>query len=299
MNRVIFFGRIHFKNKRSVNLAKAAYIRFNETIAKGDLLYRPDALFGDEEAILEEFEDLHLDFPRKSFGEVTDKTLTHTERGMTTLLGYAMAGRIDMFVITAGELPRQITGTVDNSKSAAQYFVAGQEALESGRHREAVDAFTDSIRSFGRHPWAYDARALAYYALGDLAEAEADFRRAREEYPSLPSPHLGLARIFARQERYSAAMDSGRLAMEHSIPHQPGYWITALFLAEVMMARLEKEMGQLSETEVDLYQKQVGGFLDRYAMKLKQLGGNRTEYYPTPETHAALVERFEGLRAVA
>ena len=299
MNRVIFVGRIHFKNKRSVNLAKAAYIRYNETIAKGDLLYRPDDLFGDEEAIQEEFEDLFLDFPRKSYGEVTDKTLSHTEQAMETLLGYAMAGRVDMFVITAGELPRQYTGTVDNSKSAAQHYVLGQEALDAGDDEAAVAAFSDSIASFPRHPWAHDGRALAHYALGAFDEAEADFRAAREQYPHLPSPHLGLARLFARKEQYSAAMDSGKRAMDNSIPHQPGYWITALFITEVMLARLEKEMGQLSETEVDLYHKQINSFLGRYAMKLKQLGGNRTEHYPTPEAHQALTERFEDLRAVA
>ena len=299
MNRVIFFGRIHYKNKRSVNLAKAAYIRYNDTIAKGDLLYRPDALFGDEEQILEEFEDLYLDFPRKSHDEVTDKTLAHTEQGMATLLGYAMAGRVDMFVITAGELPRQITGTVDNSKSAAQYHVAGQEALEAGDFATAITEFTNSINSFARNPWAHDGRALAAYELSDLDAAEADFREARAQHPHLPSPHLGLAKIFARREQYSAAMDSAKKAMDNSIPHQPGYWITALFITEVMMARLEKEMGQLSETEADLYHKQVNSFLSRYEMKLKQLGSNRTEHYPTPEAHAALVERFEGLRAMA
>ena len=299
MNRVIFFGRIHFKNKRSVNLAKAAYIRFNETIAKGDMMYRPDALFGDEEAIEEEFEELFLDFPRQSHDEVTDKNLAHTTAAMESLLGYAMAGRVDIFVITAGELPRQITRVVDNAKSAAQYYGEGQAALEAEDYETAVDEFTKSIGSFPRHPWAHNGRALAQYELGKLEEAEADFRAAREQYPALPSPHLGLAKIFADREAYSAAMDSGKEAMKHSIPHQPGYWITALFCAEVMMARIEKEMGKLSESEVELYHKQIDSYLSRYAMKLKQLGSDRTELYPGPERLAELKERFEGLKAVA
>lgn len=299
MNRVIFFGRIHFKNKRSVNLAKAAYIRFDETIAKGDMMYRPEALFGDEEQIQEEFTDLFLDFPRTSHAEVTDKNIAHTTKAMESLLGYAMAGRIDMFVITAGELPRQITRVVDNAKSAAQYFGEGQEALEAGAYDEAIAEFTSSIRSFPRHPWAYDARALARFELDQYDEAEADFREARTQYPALPSPHLGLAKIFAQREAYSAAMDACKEAMRHSIPHQAGYWITALFSAEVMMARLEKEMGKLSDAEVDLYHKQIDSYLDRYRMKLKQLGSDRTEHYPTPEHWEGLMARFEGLKAVA
>ena len=299
MNRVIFVGRIHFKNKRSVNLAKAAYIRFNETIAKNDLMYRPEDLFGDEEAIREDFEELFLDFPRKSHDEVTDKNIAHTTTAMESLLGYAMAGRIDMFVITAGELPRQITRLVDNTKTTAQYFAEGQESLEAEDFEKAVEGFTSSVQSFPRHPWALNGRALANYELGKAAEAEADFRAARELYPDLPSVHLGLAKIFADREEYSAAMDAGKKAMANSIPHQPGYWITALFCAEVMMARIEKEMGNLSETEVELYHKQIAGYLGRYEMKLKQLGSNRTELYPGPERLEGLKARFEGLKAVA
>ena len=299
MNRVIAFGRIHYKNKRSVNLAKEAYIRFNDTIAKGDMLYLPDALFGDEEQILEEYTDLHIDFPRKSHDEVTDKNLAHTTQALNTLLGYAMAGRVDMFVITAGELPRQVTGLVDNTKSTAQYFGAGQEALTEGDFETAAAEFGKSIASFPKHPWAYDARAQVHLLLGDSAAAEADYRSARELYASLPGPHLGLANIFAERGEYSAAMDSARKAMDNSIPHQPGYWITALFLAETMMARLEKEMGNLSGDEVDLYHRSIGGYLQRYEAKLRQLGKNRTELYPEPARLKELQARFEGLQAVA
>lgn len=299
MNRVIFFGRIHFKNKRSVNLAKAAYIRFNETIAKGDMMYRPETLFGDEEEIQEEFTDLFLDFSRASHAEVTDKNIAHTTTAMESLLGYAMAGRVDMFIITAGELPRQITRIVDNDKSAAQYFNEGQEALEAQDYEGAVAGFTSSIESFPRHPWAYNGRALAYFELGRHPEAEADFREAREQYPALPGPHLGLAKVSAEREGYSAAVDSCERAMSHSIPHQPGYWITALFSAEVMLARLEKETGKLSDAEMDLYHKKIDGYLGRYRMKLKQLGGDRTELYPTPERLQGLLSRYENLKAVA
>lgn len=298
MNRVIFFGRIHYKNSRSANLAKDAFIRYAETIAKGDLMYKPEDLFGEEPAE-QTFDELFLDFPRKSHDEVSDKTVAHTTQSMETLLQFAMAGRVDCFVITAGELPRQVTRTVDNDKSTAQYYGEGYEAYERGAYEEVVPLMTSAIKSFKNHPWAYDARGLAQLELGNLEEAEADLRKARELYPAAPSPHLGLARIFARRKEYSAAMDSCEKAMAGSIPHQPGYWITALFSSEVMIDRLTDDIGVLSEAEIELYRKSIKQTLDRYQMKLRQLGKDRSAFYPSPERLAELQNRFEQLSQLA
>lgn len=296
MNRVIFFGRIHFKNVRSANLAKEAFVRYAETIAKGDMMYRPEALYGEE--LEEPVEALFLEFPRASH-EASDKTVNHSIQSMETLLQFAMAGRIDCFVITAGELPEQITRLVENDKTTSQHYSLATEALEAEDYATAVAEFTETIDSFKRHPWALDGRGLAHFELGNLAEAERDFRSAREMYPSYPSPHLGLAKIFAAKQEYSAAMDSCQMAMAGSIPHQPGYWITALFSAEVMIGRLEKEFNKLSNAERDLYHKSIASYLDRYSMKLKQLGKNRTKFYPTPDKLKGLQARFEGVSEMA
>ncbi len=296
MNRVIFSGRIHYKNVRSANLAKDAFIRYAETIAKGDMMYRPEALYGEE--LEEPVSDLFLDFPRKSH-EASDKTVNHSIQSMETLLQFAMAGRVDCFVITAGELPEQITRTVENDKTTSQHYTLAVEAFEAGDYPTAVAEFTTTINSFKRHPWALDGRGLAQLELGNLAEAEADLRSAREMYPNYPSPHLGLAKIFASRQEFSAAMDSCHKAMASSIPHQPGYWITALFSAEVMIGRLEKDFDRISEAERELYHKSITSYLDRYAMKLKQLGGNRSKFYPTPEKLKDLQERYEGLAEMA
>ncbi len=296
MNRVIFFGRIHYKNFRSANLAKDAFVRYAETIAKGDMMYRPEALFGEE--LEEPFNELFIDFPRQSH-EASDKTVNHSIQSMETLLQFAMAGRIDCFVITAGELPQQITRLVENDKTTSQHYTLATEALEAEDYPTAVNEFTETISSFKRHPWALDGRGLAYFELGNLEEAEKDLRSAREMHPSYPSPHLGLAKIFAARGEYSAAMDSCQKAMAGSIPHQPGYWITALFSAEVMIDRLEQASDKISDAEREVYFKGIASYLDRYAMKLRQLGSNRTKFYPTPERHQALQARFEGIAEMA
>lgn len=296
MNKVVFFGRIHFKNKRSVTFAKEAFIRYNETIAKGDMMLRPEALFGEELEL--DFDQLSLEFEKNSY-EATDKTISHTMQSMEALLQYAVAGQVDAFVIAANDLPEQITLTVNPDKSTAHAYITGVEALEASRYQEAVEALSESIDSYANHPWAYNARGLAYFELGDLDKAQDDFTTSKSMYAGLPSPHLGLAKIFAKRGELSAAMDSCKRAMKCSIPHQPGFWIATLFLREIMLDRLESDLAKMSSAEADLYFRGIGTDIERYDLKLRQLGKARSKYYPTPEYLQKLQSRFEELSTLA
>jgi len=289
MNRVIIFGRIEYKNKRSITLARAEFIRFAETIAKFDLSYKPEVLFGEDPE--EEIDFLHIELKREVH-EATDKTLSHTLSSLEKLLAYAMAGRIDVFILEAGELPRQKILQVDNDKSAVHAFNAGMEAVDEKRWEDAIGPLTDAIDSFPRHPWAYNARGHAYLEMGDLEKAEADLKVSKEMYPALPSHHLGLARIsHARNER-SATIDNCDRAMKGSIPHQAGHWISALFKAEVLLDIVENGKAS-SPDEAQSFLSVTRSLLERYASKLRQLGVARSEHYPTPEDLAKLQKRYE------
>ncbi len=296
MNRVIFFGRIHFKNKRSVTFAKEAFIRYAETIAKNDMLYRPEALFGED--LTADFDQLWLEFDRKSH-EAPDKTVNHTIQSMETLLEFAIAGQVDFFVIAANELPKQITRRVVSEKTPAQHYTNGLAALEEQDFAGAVRELTSSLASHEDNPWAYNGRGLAYFELDKLKESEADFLQARERYPNFPSPHLGLAKIYHRRNQPSAALDSCTRAMSGSIPHQPGYWISALFSANVMITRLENDMDKLSPAEAELFYKKSQDFLDRYTQKLRQLGAQKNEHYPAQSELRALQARLEQIGELA
>lgn len=291
MNRVIIFGRIEYKNKRSVSLARAEYVRFAETIAKFDLSYSPEALFGEDPE--EELDFLHIELKREVH-EASDKTLSHTIGSLEKLLAFAMAGRIDVFILEAGELPRQRILEVDTDKSTVHAFNAGMEAVNEKRWEDAIGPLSDAINSFERHPWAFNARGHAYLEMGKLEKAEADLKVSKEMYPDLPSHHLGLARIaHARGER-SATIDNCDRAMKNSIPHQAGHWICALFKAEVLLDIVENGKTSSPE-EAQSFLSVTRSLLERYASKLRQLGSARSEHYPTPEDLNKLQQRYDVL----
>ena len=291
MNRVIIFGRIEFKNNRSITLARAEYLRFAETIAKYDLIYRPEALFGEE--LDADLDTLHIELDRQVH-EAADKTLANTINALEKLLTYAMAGRIDVFVLVAGELPNQQILEVNNDKSTTHAFNAGMEAFDEKRWADAIAPLSDAIESFPRHPWALNARGLAYLEIGEIEKAEADFTQARAYYPALPSPHLGLARISHMRDQRAATIDNCERAMKGSIPHQAGHWISALFKAEVLLDIVESGK-TTSAAEAQSFLSITKSLIERYDIKLRQLGRARTEHYPTPEDLAKLRDRYEGI----
>ena len=290
MSRVIVFGRIDYKNKRSINFARDEYIRHAETKAKGDMVFRPEQIFGED--LEAELDMLHIEFPR-NIHEAHGKTLTNTINLFEVLLQFAIAGRIDAFVLEPGELPKQRVLMVNNDKSTVHAYAAGMEAFEEGRYADAIGPFTDAVESYGKHVWALNARGDAYFELGELEKAEADYKAARDIYPDLPNPHLGLAKIAHARGQRAATIDGCDRAMKGSIPHQPGYWICALFKAEVLLDSIEQ--GKTDELERESYLNNVRQIIERYESKLRQLGDARSEHYPTPESLEKLEARYEAL----
>lgn len=289
MNRIIIFGRIDYKNRRSINFARTEYTRHAETKAKNDLIFKPEGLFGEDPEV--EYEGLTIEFERAIY-EASDKTLLNQFNALEVLLQYAIAGRVDFFVIEPGEPPRQDTRLVRNDKRASFAYTAGAEALEDNRYADAIAPFTDALSTYPGHAWALDGRATANLALGDLAAAEADYTAARASYPALPNPHLGLAKIAHSRNQRAATIDNCDAAMRCSIPHQPGYWISALYKASVLLDVVAR--GDASdEDERNSYLSIARTLLDRYAAKLRQLGDSRSEYYPEPDELNRLRARLD------
>lgn len=294
MNRIIIFGRIDYKNSRSIKFARSEYTRHAETKAKNDLIFRPEDLFGEDPEA--EIEGLTIEFER-GIHEATDKTLLNQIGALEVLLQYAIAGRVDFFVIEPGEPPRQETRLVENDKSASFAYRAGIEALEDERYADAIAPLTDAIASYKGHAWALDARASAHLAMSDLAAAERDFEAAKQAYPALPNPHLGLAKIAHSRNQRAETIANCDAAMRSSIPHQPGYWISALYKASVLLDALER--GDFDDDEArrsTLVSAKT--LLDRYDAKLRQLGSKRADLYPDPAELERLRERLDEVGAM-
>jgi tetratricopeptide (TPR) repeat protein len=84
-------------------------------------------------------------------------------------------------------------------------------ALENGRHQSSVD---HSLKGY-RARWLL---AGIYAELGEVAEAERQFRQVIEESPSFLPAHRGLAELLGRTENQSAATgDSTLSALRRSV----------------------------------------------------------------------------------
>lgn len=296
MNKIIIFGRLEFLNKRGINLAKDSYIRFCEKTAKGDIIYSPESIFG-EEPEEAEIDFLHIDFPMNRT-EAEERRVTNTIDGLKTLLEYAVAGMIDVFVRRNGDFFEQTKLEVRSGKSPAKAYNKGIELFEQEEYEGAILKFDRAIAKYENFSWAYNQRGLAYMELKKYDEALADFEKCKELYPHLPSPYLGIAQIQKIKGNSSAAVDNCLKAIKNSIPLQPGYWICSLFQAEILIEYLEKEHFS-SEQEAENYYKTASYICQRYDYKLKSLGNNITSYYPSRETLTSLQDRLKAVEELS
>jgi tetratricopeptide (TPR) repeat protein len=96
------------------------------------------------------------------------------------------------------------TVSIDPGHSAACARL-GDIRLASGRYAEAVEAFKSAL--LGRMPveHVHSKLANAYYALGDIASAEAEMMKEIQLAPKMASPHAVLAGLLAQQGRTDEA----------------------------------------------------------------------------------------------
>jgi tetratricopeptide (TPR) repeat protein len=69
---------------------------------------------------------------------------------------------------------------VQQSQNAGDYFKQGQDAAESGNHKQAIELFTKAIELKPNEVDYYNARGWSYYKLKDYKNATYDFTRAIE-----------------------------------------------------------------------------------------------------------------------
>ncbi|HTP25154.1 MAG TPA: tetratricopeptide repeat protein [Anaeromyxobacteraceae bacterium] len=109
------------------------------------------------------------------------------------------------------------------------HYQLGAEALQQGRHEDALREFDQSLRFNERNGDAYLGRGSAYLSFGKMTEAERDYRRAIEVLgekhgaeqgpagPELSQAHNALGQLLARTGRLEQAIAEFDLAIGNDL----------------------------------------------------------------------------------
>jgi cellulose synthase operon protein C len=148
-----------------------------------------------------------------------------TERHTRAALGRARAllrlGRLELAEAAASEV-------VDRSAEPAEALqTLGEVLLERREWSAALDVLDRLRRETGEDPVVLRQMGAAAAEMGDHEEAERLFRRAIDLDPELVAAHLALGQLFVRLERWTAAIEVARTALEVL----PGYAESLLLLA--------------------------------------------------------------------
>jgi Flp pilus assembly protein TadD len=112
-----------------------------------------------------------------------------------------------ILLISAEAVPAQ-------ENSAVSWFRKGFSAEDTGRHKEAVEAYTKAIELNPAYVEAYHNRGVANYKLGKNQEAVDDLSRAIELDPKHPRAYYNRAIVLGALRRYKEAVDDGTKAIE-------------------------------------------------------------------------------------
>lgn len=95
-----------------------------------------------------------------------------------------------------------------------EQMARGVEAMQAGRHDEAIDVFSDVIRSKPAFAEAWNKRATAYYLAGEYDKSIADCDEVLKRNPRHFGALSGLGEIYLRLARPEQALAWFRRALE-------------------------------------------------------------------------------------
>ena len=105
---------------------------------------------------------------------------------------------------------------LDDCLTAIEWYKKGSASLESGRHKEAVEALTKALSLDPEYAVAYRNRGNAYSKLGNYQEAITDYGRALALDPNVAAAYCSRGVVHSRLGSYRQAIaDYGRTFAEN------------------------------------------------------------------------------------
>ena len=100
-------------------------------------------------------------------------------------------------------------------------MAAGAELMQSGRHDEAIAAFSEVIRRKPAFAEGWNKRATVYFLAGDYPRSLADCHEVMKRNPFHFGALSGYGQIYVQLEQYDKALDYWRRALKVN-PNMPG-----------------------------------------------------------------------------
>jgi tetratricopeptide (TPR) repeat protein len=159
--------------------------------------------------------------------------------------------------------------TVVLSQNARKYFKTGEDFVDVGNYKDAIEQFTKAIDLEPDFDKAYLARADAYEQLGMLTEAAEDYDRASTFLDKSTDVFYNVARLYYLLEEYDKAIEKADISIQLKRTNVDAYRIKAMIL--VAMENFEEALENcntaltLKETSENFYLRGVvNEKLDRF-----------------------------------
>jgi tetratricopeptide (TPR) repeat protein len=140
--------------------------------------------------------------------DLSDRALTRlAQSGGDSPEVRLLIGKAKLNLEAYDEAVKELAAAADaNPKLPFVHFYLGMAYSKKGDYQPAVEAFRKDIALEPDVVFNYDELGNVYFLLEKDADAEKAYRQALKLEPEMLNPHLGLAKLYQRQEQYEKAI---------------------------------------------------------------------------------------------
>lgn len=210
-------GKLAFGNVKTYEMMIAHYTKRLEQYYKNDIMLKGMGHFVED--------NFSITVPRTELTVMSEKTYKNTIGLLNELRGYAVAGCLNIWILTEdNKLIQEVSIQPQGDKFATQeYNRACMFLLKSGKEEDAVNALTKAIDKYEDYEQAYERRGVANHRIGRLEESILDFTKS---ISLMPNPEAYFGRALAKQAMGDlvGAITDLDLAIKNAIPLQAIFW---------------------------------------------------------------------------
>jgi len=188
--------------------------------------YKNDIFIEWEEEENELFNDdeLTLEIPR-TVVQSTDKSWKNTVSLLEYLAQFAVAGRMNAWVVEEGIIKQKAKIEPSGDKAAVIEFKKGFDMMkDKGKEEQTIAAMDKAIKKYENHARAYEIRGFMNIRLKNYTDALRDFSKSIKLNPKSPWPYYGKARVKHIKGEYASAIEELDFAVKKCIPLQSIHW---------------------------------------------------------------------------
>jgi tetratricopeptide (TPR) repeat protein len=226
--KVTLKGHLDFVIPKTYDMVTAHFQKRLETYYKMDIALKGDEFFQPDE--------LRLVVPRMEHLCNIEKTWKNTIGLLNEIRTYSVGGALHLWVQNEkNQLVAAESFLPVGDKVATTEYLKGIVLSDKGKQEAAIEAFNKAIDKHNTYAQAYERRGVAYYRMGRLDEAFADFTKSNDIILNAEA-FIGLSEIKRSNGDLEGAVEDLTLALKNCVPFQPVFWTTRRLKGEAHLA---------------------------------------------------------------